>query len=97
LFYGASLLGHVNFPCAEVLGPWATGAGIKALIERCGSVFVKPIFRGGVGKKGTAGLIGRAADLTTALREKERLFFIEHKVGDAVAKVQVAPRRSTTT
>lgn len=88
LHYGASLLGHVNFPCAEVLGPWATGAEIKALIERCGSVFVKPIFRGGIGKKGKSGLIGRAFDLTTALREKERLFFIEHKAGTVVAKAQ---------
>jgi hypothetical protein len=71
--------------------------GIKALIEGCGSVFVKPIFRGGVGKKGKAGLIGRAADLATALREKECLFFIEHEVNDLVAKAQVVPRRSMTT
>jgi hypothetical protein len=48
LNYVASLLRHVNFPCAEVLDPWATGAEIKALIERCGSVFVKPVFRGDV-------------------------------------------------
>jgi hypothetical protein len=46
-------------------------------------VFVKPVFKGGVGEKGKAGLIGRASDLKTALKEKERLYFVEHRVGNA--------------
>jgi hypothetical protein len=41
---------------------------------------------GGVGKKGKSGLIGRASDLKTALEEKERLYFVEHRVGNTVAK-----------
>jgi hypothetical protein len=45
-------------------------------------VFIKPVFKGGVGKKGKAGLLGRAQDLTTALKEKERLYFVEHEHGN---------------
>ncbi len=49
-------------------------------------IFVKPVFKGGVGKKGKSGLIGRASDLKTALKEKERLYFVEHRIGTTVAK-----------
>src|SRR5271169_5150106 len=86
MLYGAKLLQFAGFPTAEVLGPDASEEDIKALIERHGSVFVKPVFKGGVGKKGKAGLLGRASDLKTALKEKERLYFVEHRVGNVVAK-----------
>jgi succinyl-CoA synthetase beta subunit len=86
MLYGAKLLQFVGFPTAEVLGPAATDDEIKALIGKCGSVFVKPMFKGGIGKKGKAGLLGRASDLRTALQEKERLYFAEHRVGDVTAK-----------
>ncbi len=88
MLYGAKLLRHVGFPTAEVLGPEATETEIQGLIDRCGEVFVKPVFRGGVGKKGKSGLIGRAGDLKTALAEKERLYFAEHRHGNAFAKAQ---------
>ncbi len=45
-------------------------------------------FRGGIGKKGKSGLLGRAKDLRIALQEKERLYFVEHRVGNTVAKSQ---------
>jgi succinyl-CoA synthetase beta subunit len=86
MLYGAKLLQFAGYPAAEVLGPDASEEDIKALIEKHGSAFVKPVFKGGVGKKGKAGLIGRAADLKTALNEKERLYFVEHRVGNTVAK-----------
>jgi succinyl-CoA synthetase beta subunit len=86
LMHGAPLLRHVDFSTAEVLGPDATEGEIAALIKRHGQVFVKPLFRGGVGKKGKSGLIGRAKDLAQALAEKERLYFAEHRHGNAVAK-----------
>src|SRR5262249_12784919 len=70
----------------EVLGPAATEDEIKDLIGRHGSVFIKPVFKGGIGKKGKAGLLGRASDLKTALKEKERLYFAEHRDGNFVAK-----------
>jgi succinyl-CoA synthetase beta subunit len=88
MLHGSKLLEFVDFPAAEVLGPEASEDQIGALIERRGSVFVKPIFKGGVGKKGKSGLIGRASDLKTALREKERLYFVEHRVGNVVSKAQ---------
>jgi len=86
MLHGAQLLRFADFPTAEVLGPDASEEAIKAMIERHGSVFVKPVFKGGVGKKGKAGLIGRAKDLKSALAEKERLYFVEHRHGNQVAK-----------
>jgi len=86
MLYGGRMLEFVGFPAAEVLGPDASEDDIKALIERHGSVFIKPVFKGGVGKKGKAGLLGRAHDLKTALREKERLYFVEHRHGHQSAK-----------
>ena len=86
MLYGSKLLKVIDFPTAEVLGPEASEKDIKDLIGRTGEVFIKPVFRGGVGKKGKAGLIGRAKDLKTALKEKERLYFIEHRHGNQVAK-----------
>jgi succinyl-CoA synthetase beta subunit len=86
LLSGAPLLRHVEFPVTEVLGPTATEAEIQDLINRHKLIFIKPVFKGGVGKKGKAGLIGRASDLRTALAERERLFFVEHRHGNATAK-----------
>ncbi|MBF0355869.1 MAG: carboxylate--amine ligase [Alphaproteobacteria bacterium] len=88
MLWGAKLLKIVDFPTSEVLGPEASEQEIKALIDRCGEVFVKPIFRGGVGKKGKAGLLGRAKNLKTALAEKERLYFATHIHGNQTAKAQ---------
>ena len=86
MLYGSRMLQFVGFPAAEVLGSDAREDEIKALIERHGSVFIKPVFKGGVGKKGKAGLLGRAKDLKTALKEKERLYFVEHRHGNQAAK-----------
>ncbi len=78
MIHGAKLLKLAGFPTSEVLGPEASEREIKELIDRHGEVFIKPIFKGGVGKKGKSGLIGRAKDVKTALREKERLYFATH-------------------
>ena len=86
LLHGASMLRFAGFPTPEILGPAATESEIKDLIQRHGEILVKPVFKGGIGKKGKAGLIGRAKDLSTALAEKERLYFVEHRVGHTVAK-----------
>src|SRR4051794_722798 len=86
MLHGAKLLQFAGFPTSEVLGPAASEGEIKDLIARHGSVFVKPVFKGGVGKKGKAGLLGRAKDLQTALKEKERLYFAEHRVGNNLYK-----------
>ena len=86
MLYGARMLQFVGFPSAEVLEPDASEEEIKALIDKYGMIFVKPVFKGGVGKKGKAGLLGRATDLKTALKEKERLYFVEHRHGNQIAK-----------
>ncbi|HEX6705554.1 MAG TPA: ATP citrate lyase citrate-binding domain-containing protein [Albitalea sp.] len=86
MLHGARLLQFVGFPATEVLGPAASEEDIKSLIDRHGQVFIKPVFRGGIGKKGKAGLLGRARDLKTALAEKERLYFATHEVGHIRAK-----------
>src|SRR5918999_927146 len=88
LLHGAKLLRFVNFPVPDVLGPDASEAEIKAMLDRHGMVFVKPIFRGAVGKKGKAGLVGKARDLKTALAERERLYFAQHTHGNVTAKSQ---------
>ena len=67
MLYGSKLLEHVDFPATEVLGPDASEDEIQALIDRHELIFIKPMFKGGVGKKGKAGLIGKASDLKTAL------------------------------
>jgi len=86
MLHGARLLHFVGFPATEVLGPASSEEEIKALIDKHGLIFIKPVFKGGIGKKGKAGLLGRATDLKTALAEKERLYFAEHKVGHLTAK-----------
>src|SRR6201982_3078687 len=68
MLYGARLLDYVEFPASEVLGPDATEDEIQGLIDRHKLIFIKPLFRGGVGKKGKSGLIGKATDLKTALK-----------------------------
>ena len=86
LLYGAPLLKHVDFPVTEVLGPGASEDEIKDLIDRHKQIFIKPLFKGAIGKKGKAGLVGRATDLKTALAEKERLYFVEHRHNGGTAK-----------
>jgi succinyl-CoA synthetase beta subunit len=86
MLHGARLLEFVGFPATEVLGPGASEEQIKTLIDKYGLIFIKPVFKGGIGKKGKAGLLGRAKDLQTALAEKERLYFAEHQVGHVKAK-----------
>jgi succinyl-CoA synthetase beta subunit len=86
MLHGARLLEFAGFPSSEVLGPGASEEEIKALLERHGLIFVKPVFKGGIGKKGKAGLLGKAKDLQTALAEKERLYFAVHHHGNVTAK-----------
>jgi succinyl-CoA synthetase beta subunit len=88
MLWGAKLLKIVDFPTAEILGPQATDEEIRGLLKRWGRILIKPIFKGGVGKKGKAGLIGQAKDLATALAERERLYFVRHQQGHTTAKAE---------
>ncbi|KQP14029.1 ATP citrate lyase citrate-binding domain-containing protein [Pseudorhodoferax sp. Leaf267] len=86
MLHGARLLEFAGFPTTEVLGPAASEEEIKAMLDKHGLIFIKPVFKGGIGKKGKAGLLGRATNLQGALAEKERLYFAEHQVGHVKAK-----------
>ena len=86
MYWGSKLLKYVDFPTAEILGPEATAEDIQQLIDKYGQVLIKPIFKGGIGAKGKAGLIGTAKDSATALQEKERLYFAEHRQDENVFK-----------
>ena len=81
MLWGRKLLDLVEYPHSEVRGPELTSDEIKEMIKKHGEIFIKPCFRGGVGKKGKLGLIGRAKNIKEALKEKERLYFAEHKDG----------------
>ena len=78
MFYGSKLLEFAGFSTTEVLGAGASEEEIETMLDKHGLIFIKPVFKGGIGKKGNAGLLGRAKDLQTALAEKERLNFAEH-------------------
>ena len=86
MLWGRKLLDLVEFPRSDVRGPEISVDEIKKMIEKHGEIFIKPVFKGGVGKKGKSGLIGRVNNVTDALKEKERLYFATHQVGNAISK-----------
>src|SRR5258708_32959136 len=86
MLYGAQLLKYVDFPTSEVLGPGASEDQIQGLIDRHKQIFIKPIFKGGVGKKGKAGPIGKASGPKTALGGKKRPYFSAHRPGHVPAQ-----------
>jgi len=88
MLWGAKLLNFVGFPTAEVLGPQASTEEIRGLIQRWGKILVKPVFKGGVGKKAKAGLIGQASNVAAAMAERERLYFARHQHGNVTAKAE---------
>jgi hypothetical protein len=82
----AGLLKIVDFPASS------TRAGsqqhdIHNLIEKCGSVFVKPIFRGGIGKRQIRP--DRACYRSKSALAEKTLVFAEYKVG---CGLQIAQR-----
>ena len=86
MLWGRKLLDLVEFPHSAVRGPEISVDEIKDMIKAHGEVFIKPVFKGGVGKKGKSGLIGRVNNITDALKEKERLYFATLKTENDVAK-----------
>ncbi len=86
MLWGRKLLDLVEFPHSSVRGPEISVDDIKAMIEEHGEVFIKPVFKGGAGKKGKSGLIGRVNNISDALKEKERLYFATLQDGDHAFK-----------
>jgi succinyl-CoA synthetase beta subunit len=81
LRFGSRLLSLVDFPFAEVLGGDATEDALQGFLERHGKAVVKPVFHGGVGKKGKAGLVRVVDDLQGALAARRELYFATHRHG----------------
>ncbi len=76
--YGAPILKLSGFPVPEVLDADATLEEVDALIKKRGKCVVKPVFYGGVGKKGKAGLVRIVSSTAEAMQAKHDLFFAEH-------------------
>ncbi len=81
LRYGSQLLRLVEFPSADMLDGSATKEQLQQMLDRYEKVVVKPVFYGGVGKKGKAGLVRVVDNVTDAVKAKEELYFARHKYG----------------
>jgi succinyl-CoA synthetase beta subunit len=81
LRFGSRLLTLVDFPFAEHLGVNATNDELQALLGRHGKIVVKPVFYGGVGKKGKAGLVRVVETVHDAQAAKKELYFSTHRWG----------------
>lgn len=84
--FGSKLLETVEFPCAKFLLGSATKEEIQAMLDKYGKLVVKPLFFGGVGKKGKAGLIRIVDNIHDAMQAKEDLYFAEIKYGSKTIK-----------
>ncbi len=81
LRFGSRLLSLVDFPFADSLGANATDEEIQGFLDRHGKAVVKPVFYGGVGRKGKAGLVRVVDNLRDALAAKKELYFATHRYG----------------
>jgi len=76
--YGAPILTLSGFPIPEILNANATMSEIEQLINKRQKCVVKPVFYGGVGKKGKAGLVKIVDSISEAQNAKRQLYFAEH-------------------
>jgi len=81
LKYGTRLLEMVEFPVVRSLDGDATLEALQLMLDEFKKLVVKPVFFGGVGKKGKAGLIRFVNSLTGAMKAKEELYFATHQWG----------------
>ena len=82
MLWGRKLLDLVEFTHSEVHGPELSVDEIKDMIKRHGQLFIKPMFKGGVGKKGKSGLLGRVDNIFRCVKRKKSVYiFCEHVDG----------------
>lgn len=86
LRYGSELLNLVEFPVTEFITGDATKDEIQQMLDKYDKLVVKPVFYGGVGKKGKAGLVRIVSNLRDALLAKEELYFAKHNYGSKTVK-----------
>ena len=83
LKYGKRLLDLVQFPTAAVLPSEASHGEINELLKAyCGKCVVKPVFLGGIGKKGKVNLVRIVTNVYEASKAKHELFFVTHYQGN---------------
>ncbi len=81
--FGHQLLRLVDFPVAETLRASASLDEVSGLIQRHGGkCVVKPVFLGGIGKKGKAGLVRIVDNPYEAMVAKKDLYFATHEQGN---------------
>jgi len=76
--YGAPLLKLADFPIPDILQSDATLDQLNAFIKKRGKCVVKPVFYGGVGKKGKAGLVQIVSTALEANTARKKLYFASH-------------------
>ncbi len=81
LRFGSRLLSLVDFPFAPFLQGNATNDELQAFLEQHHRIVVKPVFFGGVGKKGKAGLVRIVDSVHAAQAAKKDLYFATHQWG----------------
>lgn len=86
MLHSAAMLRHVGFPFLKYWGQIPAKLRSSRSSRATAPFSLSRFFKGGVGKEGKAGLVGRAATLKEALAEKERLYFAQHRSGDAIVK-----------
>ncbi len=83
LKYGRRILDMVGFPTAPSLDESASMEDVARLMDKHGGkCVVKPVFMGGVGKKGKAGLVRIAKSVFEAMEAKKDLYFAKHTTGN---------------
>jgi succinyl-CoA synthetase beta subunit len=76
--YGMPIIRLSEFPVPQILEENATMEELESLIAKRGKCVVKPVFYGGVGKKGKAGLVKIVSSAIEAIEAKKQLFFAKH-------------------
>jgi succinyl-CoA synthetase beta subunit len=85
--FGHQLLRLVDFPVAETLRASASLDEVSGLIQRhAGRCVVKPVFLGGIGKKGKAGLVRIVDNPYEAMVAKKELYFAVHEQGSRLVQ-----------
>ncbi len=82
--YGKQILNIANFPTPQILDADATLEEVEKLMAKEGKCVVKPVFYGGVGKKGKAGLVKIVDSAIDAMAAKRKLYFAQHLFHDKV-------------
>ncbi len=82
--YGKQILDTAKFPTPMILDADATLEEVEQLMSKEGKCVVKPVFYGGVGKKGKAGLVKIVDSPIEAMAAKRKLYFAQHLFHDRV-------------